>query len=102
MAGTLSEIGSKRKGILLIRCPPPLAPASIRRVRRPVPKRELAQVEKATKEVREAERRTAKARTAQRKAIVSARAAGASYAVIGKHAGGISRQRVAELLAEGP
>jgi hypothetical protein len=47
-----------------------------------------------------AERELQKARQELRDAMRRARKAGASYAAIGQAAGGISRQRVAEILGE--
>lgn len=47
-----------------------------------------------------AERQLREARRELRDAMRAARTVGASYAAIGKAAGGVSRQRVAEILGE--
>jgi hypothetical protein len=69
-------------------------------VAKPLPKKELERVEKATDEVMRHHMNFSDARQERLAAMRAAREAGASLAAIGKAAGGISRQRVAEILGE--
>jgi hypothetical protein len=65
-----------------------------------VAERELAQVARVYERASKAEAELREARQELRDAMRAARKAGASYAAIGRAAGGITRQRVAEILGE--
>jgi hypothetical protein len=57
-------------------------------------------VSRAYERAQDMEAELRKARKELREAMRAARKAGASYAAIGRAAGGVSRQRVAEMLGE--
>lgn len=61
---------------------------------------DLERVARAYERAQRTEHELQKARQELREAMSRARKAGASYAAIGRVAGGISRQRVAEILGE--
>jgi hypothetical protein len=61
---------------------------------------ELEQVARAYERARSAESELRQARHELRAAMRRARKAGASFTAIGRAAGGITRQRVAEILGE--